>query len=187
MESGNRIKSLLKDIRQEGFQYDEEAILEECNQLGAENSSLAIKVLSIFGGFLASMAFLGFLFILGVYDSEIGMLVLGLLFIMGALILNKKIDKLIIDTFSISIYLIGFALMVISLLNMDVNEDLVTLLVLVLALGSLFVVQSYMLSFLSILGVGACLLILIISNDLYNLVHLYVAIYVVLLVYCFFK
>lgn len=188
MERANREKTFLATIQKkegEHFQYDESAILEALGQDKCETSSLAIKVLSIFGGFLASLAFLGFLFILGVYDSEVGMLVLGVLLISGALILNKMFDRLIIDTFSISIYLIGFALVIISLLNLEVNEDMVTLLVLIAALGSLFVAQTYMLSFLSILGVGGCLLILIISNDQYNLIHLYLAVYALLLVYCF--
>ena len=188
MERANRVKTFLATIQKkegEHFQSDEGAILEALDQDKGETSSLAIKVLSIFGGFLASLAFLGFLFILGVYDSEVGMLVLGVLLISGALILNKMFDRLIIDTFSISIYLIGFALVIISLLNLEVNEDMVTLLVLIAALGSLFVTQTYMLSFLSILGVGGCLLILIISNDQYNLIHLYLAVYALLLVYCF--
>ncbi|TMU55106.1 DUF4401 domain-containing protein [Flagellimonas algicola] len=188
MERTNRVKTFLETIQEtegEHFQFDESAILEALGQDKSETSSLAIKVLSIFGGFLASLAFLGFLFILGVYESEVGMIVLGALFILGALILNKTFDRLIIDTFSISIYLIGFALVIIALLNLDVNEDVVTLLVLITALGSLFVTQTYMLSFLSILGVGGCFLILIISNDQYNLIHLYLAVYALLLVYCF--
>ncbi|WP_431127058.1 DUF4401 domain-containing protein [Flagellimonas flava] len=188
MERTNRVKTFLETIQKkegEHFQSDESAILEALVRDKSETSSLAIKVLSIFGGFLASLAFLGFLFILGVYESEVGMLVLGVVLISGALILNKMFDRLIIDTFSISIYLIGFALVIISLLNLEVNEDMVTLLVLITALGSLFVTQTYMLSFLSILGVGGCLLILIISNDQYNLIHLYLAVYALLLVYCF--
>ncbi|WP_420401388.1 DUF4401 domain-containing protein [Flagellimonas sp.] len=188
MERANRVKTFLATIQKkegEHFQSDESAILEALGQDKREASSLAIKVLSIFGGFLASLAFLGFLFILGVYDSEVGMMVLGVLLISSALILNKMFDRLIIDTFSISIYLIGFALVIISLLNLEVNEDMVTLLVLNAALGSLFVTQTYMLSFLSILGVSGCLLILIISNDQYNSIHLYLAVYALLLVYCF--
>ncbi|MCL6266607.1 DUF4401 domain-containing protein [Flagellimonas myxillae] len=186
MEPANRIKSLLNSIPTEGeLQCDDSAILQELQQSGAEDSSLAIKVLSIFGGFLASLAFLGFLFMFGIYDSEVGMIILGLLFIVGALVLNKVFNRLIIDTFSISIYLIGFAMFIIALFNMDIDDDVVTLLVLVMAFCSLFVVQSYIMSFLSIVAVGGCLMTLIISNDQYGLIHLYLLGYTLLLVVCF--
>lgn len=188
MESTDRIKSLLQDIREregEQFRFEEGSILKSLEQSIGETSSLAIKVLSIFGGFLASLAFLGFLFIFGIYDSEIGMLILGILFIIGALILNRKFDRLIIDTFSISIYLIGYALVIIALLNLDVDEDIVTLLVLFSALGGLFISQTYILSFVSIVAIAVCFLILMISNDQYNLTHFYVAAYTLLLVFCF--
>ena len=188
MEHTNKVKTFLESIQKkegEHFQYNESAILEAVGRDKSETSSLAIKVLSVFGGFLASLAFLGFLFIFGVYDSEVGMLALGLIFIVSALVLNKKFDRLIIDTFSISIYLLGFALVVISLLNMDVFEDLVTLLVLFMATVSLFVVQTYMLSFLSIVAIGACWLILIVSNDKYTFIHLYLGVYTFAMLYCF--
>ena len=181
---------MLQDIREkegEQFQCEENTILKSFEQSSVETSSLAIKVLSIFGGFLASLAFLGFLFIFGIYDSEMGMLMLGILFIIGALVLNRKFDRLIIDTFSISIYLVGYALVIIALLNLDVDENFVTLLVLVSALCGLFVAQTYMLSFISVVAIAVCLLILIISNDQYNLIHAYVAVYTMLLVFCFFN
>ena len=107
-------RALLDSIRlSEGakFECDENAIYEEYTTQGENKSSLAIKVLSIFGGFLATLSFLGFLAIAGLYNSEFGLLIFGIGFIISAIWLNKAYDKLIIDTFSISIYVIGFALL----------------------------------------------------------------------------
>ena len=100
-------KALLEDIRlSEGakFECDEKAILEAYTTQGENKSSLAIKILSIFGGFLATLTFLGFLVIARLYNSEFGLLIFGTVFIVSAIWLNKAYDKLIIDTFSISIY-----------------------------------------------------------------------------------
>jgi hypothetical protein len=56
-------KALLDSIRlSEGTKFvcNEKAILDEYQIQGDNKSSLAIKILSIFGGFLATLAFLGF-------------------------------------------------------------------------------------------------------------------------------
>src|SRR5690606_41366096 len=58
------------------LQFDEEAIV-SAYQKDNGNQSLSIKILSIFGGILASLAFLGFLFIAGLYNSDVGLLVFG--------------------------------------------------------------------------------------------------------------
>ena len=84
-------KAQLDNIRlSEGvhFECDEKAILEEYNRQGENKSNLAIKVLSIFGGFLATLAFLGFLAIAGLYNSEVGLLIFGIGFIISATFLG---------------------------------------------------------------------------------------------------
>ena len=68
MDKRTNVKAFIDRIRtSEGvnFEYDEDAILKEYNTLEEQKSSLTIKILSIFGGFLATLAFLGFLFIAG--------------------------------------------------------------------------------------------------------------------------
>jgi hypothetical protein len=181
-------KALLDSIRlSEGakFECDENAIYEEYNTQGENKSSLAIKVLSIFGGFLATLTFLGFLAITGLYNSEFGLLVFGIGFIISAIGLNKAYDKLIIDTFSISIYLIGFALLAFGLSEMNVDENIIAILISLIALSSLIIAQSFILSFISVLAISGSFIFLIISNNLYNLIHLYVAINTLILAYLF--
>ena len=172
-------KALLDRVRLLGgtkFEYNEKAILDEYQIQGENKSSLAIKVLSIFGGFLATLAFLGFLAIAGLYESEFGLLIFGIGFIISAIWLNKVYDKLIIDTFSISTYVIGFALLAFGLLELNVDENIVTILISMIAFTSLFITQNYILSFISVLTITGSFLTLIISNDLYNLIHLYIAV-----------
>jgi len=181
-------KNMLKSVLlAEGtnFEYDEKAILEEYQIQGENKSSLTIKILSIFGGFLAMLAFLGFLALTGLYNSEFGLLIFGIGFIISAIWLNKEYDKLITDTFSISIYVIGFALLAFGLTQLEVDKNITTILIGIIALCSLFITQNYILSFLSVLVFCGCFLSLIILNDFYNLVHLYIAFITLMLAYFF--
>ena len=181
-------KALLDRIRESkgaSFEYNEEAILEEYQMQADNKSSLAIKLLSIFGGFLATLTFLGFLGITGLYDSAIGLLIFGIGFIIVSIWLNKEYDKLIIDTFSISTYIIGFAMLAFGLTKMEIDENIIALLISIIALSSLFITQNYILSFISVLVIATSFLTLIISNNLFNLIHLYIAVNTLALTYLF--
>ena len=175
----------IKSIEGASFEYDETAILQEYQKRDGEKSSFIIKVLSIFGGILASIAFLGFLLILELYNSENAMLLVGIGLIVASIVLTKKYDKLIIDTFGISLYMLGLILFIIGLFAFDINEDVITLLVMAVALCSLFIVQNPILSFFSILILSAGILTLIISNDMYSLIHLYINLHAFALAYVF--
>ncbi len=167
------------------FNFNETNLIEELNHQQENKSSLVIKILSIFGGVLSSFAFLGFLLIAGLYDSEIGMLVFGIGFIVTSILINRAQDKLITDTLSVSLYILGLALIGFSLSEMDFNENLIILIILGIAIISLFITQNYILSFISILTINGSLLTLIASNDLFSLIHLYIIINTALLVFIF--
>ncbi|QXP59443.1 DUF4401 domain-containing protein [Olleya sp. HaHaR_3_96] len=167
------------------FEYNEKAILEDYNIQGENKSSLTIKILTVIGGFLATLAFLAFLLIAGLYNSEEGLLVFGALFIIIAIWLNTAYDTLIIDTFSISAYIIGFVLLAFGLSEMQVDINIVTVVISLIAIISLFITQNYILSFISILTISCSFLTLILFNNLYDLIHLYIVITTLLLTYIF--
>lgn len=175
----------LRALEGEQLEIDEAAVAKEYLKKEGDKSSLAIKILSVLGGFLASLAFLGFLMIAGLYDSEAGLLLFGASFIAGAILLNKEYDQLLIDTLSISIYLIGFALLTFGLDQVGMDENGIALLSMAISLGALLITQNYLLSFLSVLVFSGSLLVLILSNDVYNIIHLYVVILTILLSYHF--
>lgn len=186
MEPKTRLKHLLGKI-QDGndLKIDKKALEVAIAANGSEKSSLSIKILSVVGGILASLAFMASLTFFGIYDSEISMLVLGVIFITSSLALNRLYDNLITDTFSISIYLIGIALVIAAFLSWDIDENVVTISVLIVAICSLFIVRNFMLLFISIMAIAVCLMILIISNDHYALIHLFIAFYAFSLLMCF--
>lgn len=186
MEKLTSIKALLSRIRlAEGaeFECDEEAVFEAYRTLEENQSSLAIKILSIFGGFIAMLAFGGFLAIAGLMNDTVNFLVLGVGFIITAIVLNKIYDKIIIDTFSVSIYILGFVLLAFGLFEMKMDETMIAIIISLFALSSLIISQNFIISFISILTISSSFLFIIIYNDVYNLVHLYIAIHTLFLTY----
>lgn len=189
MRNKENILQLLEYIQdKEGneFQFDEEAILSSYHQ-NKDNQSLAIKILSIFGGLLASLAFLGFLFIAGLYNSDFGLLFFGICCIVGAIWINKAYDKILIDTVSVSSFIIGFILIRIGLNMLEMDENTISLLYIIIAVFSLIIVQNYILSFVSILILNGSILNLIISNKDYELIHIYVSALALITTYVFLK
>ncbi|WP_411029876.1 DUF4401 domain-containing protein [Spongiimicrobium sp. 3-5] len=181
-----QVQDFLKTISKsegDGFKGDEQAILEEYVKKDANRSGLAIKIMSVLGGFLATIAFLGFLFIAGLYDSDMGLLLFGSIFIGAAIWLNKVFDKLIIDTLSISMYIIGLLLLGFGMAQFNTNEDLITISIIAIGAGTLMLTQTYVLSFITFLTIAVGTLVLMMSNFLYDFIHLYNTCVMVLLTY----
>lgn len=173
------IKEMLAQLQtKEGpaFKIEEEAILLEYQKINANRSGIAIKVLTIFGGFLASLAFIGFLFIADLYDSGGAMLTLGLAFISGAIWLSKAYDKLIIDTAAVSLFGIGLFVFIFGLVQLEMHDNLVCILLILIATTTLAIVQNYILAFIAILLVNGSIMALILLNHHYNLLHIYIAV-----------
>jgi hypothetical protein len=166
------------------LQFDEEAIV-AAYQKSDNHQSLAIKVLSVFGGLLASLAFLGFLFIAGLYDSKVGLLVFGALFIAGSIWVSKQYDRILIDTTSVSTFIIGFFLAGFGLMQLEVSENTICAVFILIALVSLGIVQSYILSFVAVLIVNGSILTLIFSNKAHDLIHVYLSVLALAITYLF--
>lgn len=175
MRNKEEIKELLDYFRtteNNDIKLDEKAIY-SAYQKNDNHQSLSIKILSIFGGILASMAFLAALFITGIYDSTSGLLIFGALSIIGGIFINKIYNKTVIDTVSVSSYLIGFILIGVGLSKMKMDPNTLSLVFILIAAVSLAIVRSYILAFISVLIICGGILALIISNDHFDWAHLY--------------
>lgn len=189
MRNKDDIKELLdyfQNAEDKPLEFDEEAII-AAYQKDDGNQSLAIKILSVFGGILASLAFLGSLAIAGLYNSDIGLIVFGGIFIAGSIWINKEYDKIIIDTVSVSFFIIGFILLGFGCEQLKMNENSISIIFIIIAVGSLSIVQNYILSFVSILIINGSILTLIISNKGYDLIHIYVSVLALTMTNIFFK
>lgn len=177
MKTKESINELLRNFQGKfpSAVFEEAAIVDDY-QKSSDHQSLAIKILSVFGGILASLAFLGFLFIAGFYDSGIGMLTFGVLLIVAAVWISKLTDAIIMDTLSVSSYIIGFLLIGIAFDHFDIDVNFFAVLCIIIAVSTMAVVQNYILSFLATVVTNGSLLALIMVNEFYDLVHVHVAI-----------
>ncbi len=179
MENKSAINSFLAEIKEaEGsdFVCNEEALIMHQKTLDANPIGLGIKILSIFGGIMASLAFIGFLFLTGAYDSPTFMIILGVLAVSTSLFINRRLTTLLIDTFGISLYGIGFILMAIGLSELHVGESVICLIFIGIGLLTLFITQKYVLSFVVTLLINGSLLSLFMINDWYWALSMYMAI-----------
>lgn len=189
MKNKDNIKELLDYVQTAAelpLNVDEEAIIAHYHK-EEDNQSLTIKILSVFGGILASLAFLGFLAIAGLYNSDIGLIVFGGIFIVGSIWIKKEYNKVIIDTVSVSFYLIGYILIGIGCVALKIEESALCIILMTIAFGSLCIVRNYILSFVSVLIINGSGLMLIILNKGYDLIHLYVSVLALATTYFFLK
>lgn len=195
MEELNNIKSILNRIRlleSSSFEYDEKEIFNKYKKQRENKSSLTIKLLSLFGGFLGALPFIAYLTLMTFFGSLFGsnnegvlLFIFGIIVIVFAIWLNVKYDKFIIDTFSISIYFTGLIYLALGVLEITNDNNNILFVLCSIAILTLFVTQNYILSFISILLINGCILCLMFFNDLYSYLHLYIGFNVLLLTYLF--
>ena len=155
-------------MQPEGLNINEAALENAYNQT-SHQQSLAIKILSAVGAILACLAFIGFLFITGLFDSKAVTFILGALCIVVPIVINKVKNYIIIDTISISIYLIGYVLLAFSAELFHFSNQQIPYAFIIIALLSLVLVQSYMMSFLSIFIITCSTILICIDHTSHGL------------------
>jgi len=187
MNNVNNLHQKIELIRQtegEGFAINESALVSELQSVSEDKSGLSIKILSIGGGFLATLSFIGFLLAAGLYDSKIGLIIFGVLFISGSIWINWKSERQILDTSVISVYIIGFCLLAFGISHFKVDKNILPVLFVIISAASIIITQQYILSFISVLIISGSILSLMVINDAYNLIHLYNALITLFFAYC---
>ncbi len=187
MKNKEDIKTILNTFERvdsEPIVYDENSILSTYAK-GDGDQSLSIKILSVFGGVLASITLLGFLFLVGLYGSEEGLLIFGIFFILFSIAITKGDGQIIMDTFSVSFFIIGFILVGLSLMEFKVNENVISIIFILIASVSFCIADSYVICFLAILAINASIIALILFNESYYFSHIYVSVLAFILTYVF--
>jgi len=189
MKSKDNLKAIFEycqTLDENPVQFDKEAISKAYHK-DERQHSLPIKVLSVFGGILASLMFLGFLLFGGLYDSVVGLLTFGGICFIGSIWINKEFDKVTADTVSVMLFIVGFVLIGFGCEKLNVDEDVLSMLFIVIAIGALIIVQGYMLAFIAVLIINGSILTLIISNGYDDLVNIYVVLLALTMTYLFLK
>jgi len=165
----------IQTMQGEDFTFEKEKIEEEVQSDQALYSNLAVKILSILGGIIGSVFFIGFIVISFVQDSDIGLLSLGSIFLISAIIMGRVEKSIFLDTINICAWLIGGMLVIGGLFMNEQHENVVTIITLIVAAITFFTVNRYLLKFFSVLVVCGSMASLFLINDWFNLIQLMVA------------
>jgi len=177
-------KTLLEQHSGHPLVIAEEALLAAIEN-PAEESSIAIKVLSVFGGLLASLAFCGFLFLAGVFSSNWSMLIFGIISIGVGLLIPKFDKKIVWDTSSAAFYGVGLICVGIAMESLRFGFNNFLLLGIAIALLTIYLNNSYILTFLATLQIIGFKVSWIIMNDIPQLLQVYIAVLAIFLCYLF--
>lgn len=187
MRNKENIEEILSHLQKKSSKellYEKENIF-KAYQRKEDHQSLAVKILSVFGGLMSGCAFVGFLFLAGLFESTQGLIIFGVLCIASSILLNKATEKIIIDTMSVTFYLIGFVLLGIGLTDSIPDENTLCVIFMLIALCSLLIVQNYIFAFVSILMFNGCIVALLIFNDLTSWMYIYTALVAVFITFLF--
>lgn len=177
----NELMNYFRSFPSETSILDEDSI-RTAYQKNPDTQTLPIKIVSVFGGILASLAFMGFLFLTGVYRSFYALLTSGGVSILAAIWISRKYGKVILETISVSLFAVGFILLGLGLNELRVHEQHLYLIFILLSLSSLVFVRGYVLVFSNILLINGSVLALILSIDA-NLLHIYTSALAIFLCY----
>ncbi|RYD95353.1 MAG: DUF4401 domain-containing protein [Sphingobacteriales bacterium] len=177
MELTNNTEQLLSDINADNggnITFNTPVIQKELAADAAAYSGLGIKILSIAGGLLGSLFFLGFIAMI-INQSAEGLVIFGAMAIAGAVWVERSQSNTALDAACIGAYLAGFAMLGFGIGEMDATDNTVIIALLIVAVIVLFFTPGYMVSFFTGLIITGCLFAFITANDAYNLIHLLTA------------
>ena len=173
-EQVDQMLQYLKDQFAESLVVEEDALSKSYEQ-SENNHSMAIKILSVFGGILGSITFIGFLFLAGLYGSGAAMIVTGILLMVASIWLNKEFNTILLDTASISAFLISLILIGVGLTELQVNYNITLILFTVISFILLLFVHNYIFAFIAALVINGCVLMLLGANEMFDLIHFWIA------------
>ncbi|UPZ38465.1 DUF4401 domain-containing protein [Sphingobacterium sp. PCS056] len=144
----DKIERLSKDS-DPAFQINTDNVLAEYAHLDKNSSNITIKILSILGVISSVLCFLAALFSLHLLDDKLNVMICGSILLILSLWCVKKYNSIIIDTASITCYVVGGWMLIYGLDHDDINNMLIACLM--INLCTLAIVQRYLMSLLNIL------------------------------------
>jgi len=167
----------------EDFVYDEAKTSQAIAAQVGLHSQLAIKVLTIFGGILATIFFNAFLLLGGLNNSPAGMMVLGVLLIAGAIVGIKLADTTLAETACISFNIIGYMYFGFGFNSQSQNESALCGIFLFFSLAQVMFASRSIFIFIAVLIINGSLAGLILINLNITLLHIFIGVLAVALTY----
>lgn len=187
MRAKSNIESLMDRIQirtNREVSFDRTKILHDF-ELDHQQDNFIIKILSVLGGLLATIAFFGFLMVSGLYDSEIGLLICGPLFIGAAIGIQRISYVLIVDTICVCSFLVGFVLLGLGMGKNNVDENMICFVFIAFSITSLFIMQNYILSFVAFIIFVGNIFALMLVNEFFHGINFLVSILAILVTFLF--
>ena len=113
----------------------------------AQKSNLTIEVLSIIGGVLTAIFFLGFLALSSILRSETSCLIVGSILIITTLFVNRLLTKPFLDAMNITCYIAGCIL---AGYGMNRNMDVLFIVLIGISVVTMLLSKGFILTFLSV-------------------------------------
>ena len=114
----------------------------------AQKHNLTIQVVSIIGGILTAIFFLGFLALARIIQSEISSLVIGTLLIITTLIISRVVIRPFLDAMNITLYIAGCVL---AGFGMSANIHALFFILIIISILTFFLSRGFILPFLSVI------------------------------------
>lgn len=114
----------------------------------AQKNNLTIQVLSIIGGVLTAIFFLGFLSLASILRSESSCLIVGSILIIATLSVNRMLTKPFLDAMNITCFIAGCVL---AGFGMSSNLDVLFISLLGISIVTLLIARGFILPFLSVM------------------------------------
>ena len=114
----------------------------------AQKNNLTIQVVSIIGGILTAIFFLGFLVVASIIRTETSSLIIGCLFIITTLTISRRLTVPFLDAMNITLYIAGCALIAYGL-NKSTNALFIALAI--TGIFTFFLSKGFILPFLSVI------------------------------------
>ena len=115
----------------------------------AQKSNLTIEVLSIIGGVLTAIFFLGFLALSSILRSETSCLIVGSILIITTLFVNRLLTKPFLDAMNITCYIAGCIL---AGYGMNRNMDVLFIVLIGISVVTMLLSKGFILTFLSVIS-----------------------------------
>ncbi|WP_242926528.1 DUF4401 domain-containing protein [Pontibacter vulgaris] len=180
------LQEVLQTIQHEegdNFTFDAAKIEKESHWSSSLYTNLPIKLLTIFGGFLATGFFLGFLMTTGLLDSRTAMLVTGVVFLVGSEVLNRLRNDLLLESMSVSLNIIGYYMVAFGLPEFVTGDTALALALAGIALVFILVSGSTVLVFFATLVFWGSLISLPLIYDVPELLYVHVGMMAAILTY----
>ncbi|QIL38368.1 DUF4401 domain-containing protein [Pedobacter sp. HDW13] len=152
------------------FTIDNEKFEKEISKDSQTYSGLGIKILSVCGGLLGSLLFLGFV-TLSISESPTATFIFGLIVLGGAVLLDKISNSTVLDAVCIGAFLSGCTLLGYSINQMTDSANLTIFSLLVIAVATVASTENYMLNLFGLLMFNSCLFAFIETNNVNILIH----------------